>query len=62
MFSLEKKRLQRDLVVAFQYLDGAFEKKGRYFIQADGNRTRGNSFRLKEERFRLLGKNSLPRG
>ena len=53
LFSLEKRRLQ-DLIVAFQYLKGAYKKDGdRLFSMACCNRTRGNGFKLKEGRFRL---------
>ena len=45
MLSLEKRRLQGDLIVAFQYLKGAH-------IQ-DSDRTRGNGFKLRQGRFRL---------
>ena len=39
---------------AFQYLKGAYEQEGdQLFTQADSDRTRGNGFKLKEERFRL---------
>ena len=54
VFSLEKRRLQGDLLVAFQYLKGATEKLGRVlFIRGCRDRTRGNCFKLKEGRFRL---------
>ncbi|KAK4817892.1 LOW QUALITY PROTEIN: hypothetical protein QYF61_002061 [Mycteria americana] len=45
LFSLEKRRLRADLTAAFQYLKGAYK--------ACSDRTRGNSFKLKEGRLRL---------
>ncbi|GAB0190638.1 hypothetical protein GRJ2_001529100 [Grus japonensis] len=52
LFSLEKKRLWGDLIVAYQYLKGAYKKDGdRLFSRACCDRT--TSFKLKEGRFRL---------
>jgi len=46
LFSLEKRRLQGHLFVAFQYL------KRDYKHEVDSDRTRENGFKLKEGRFR----------
>ncbi|KAK4818245.1 hypothetical protein QYF61_009420 [Mycteria americana] len=54
LFSLVKRRLQGHLIVAFQYLKGAYKKDGdRLFSRACCDRTKGNGFKLKEGRFRL---------
>ncbi|GAB0183768.1 mitochondrial enolase superfamily member 1 [Grus japonensis] len=54
LFSLEKTRLQGDLIVAFWYLKGAYRKDGEgLFIRECSDRTRGNGFKLKEGQFRL---------
>ncbi|GAB0191117.1 mitochondrial enolase superfamily member 1 [Grus japonensis] len=54
LFSLEKRRLWGGLIVAFQYLKGAYRKDGEgLFIREHSDRTRANGFKLKEGRFRL---------
>ena len=50
LFSLKK----TILMVAFQYLKGAYRKAGKgSFIRACSNRTRGSGSKLEEGRFRL---------
>lgn len=53
MFSLEQRRPWGDLTVAFQYTKETYNKDGeRLFTRAHSDRTRGNCFKLKEDRFR----------
>ena len=49
LFCLEKRRLQRDLVEAFQCLKGKYRKGGdRLFSWVSCDRTKGNGFKLGE--------------
>ena len=53
LFSPEKRWLQGDLIVAFEYLKGSYKKGDRLFSRVCGNRTQRNGFKLKEGKFRL---------
>jgi len=54
LFSLDKRRLWGDLIVALQYLKGAYKKgKDKLFSSACCNGARGDGFKLKESGFRL---------
>ncbi|KAJ7404005.1 hypothetical protein WISP_147679 [Willisornis vidua] len=49
--SLEKRKLQSDVIAAFQSLKGTYREDGARPFRSD--RTRGNGFKLKAIRFRL---------
>ena len=54
LFSLEKRRLQGDLTVAFQYLKGAYKQEGEWlFTRVDSDRKRGNGLKLSQGRVKL---------
>ena len=53
IFSVEKRRLQGDLVVAFQYLKGAHKQEGKQlFTRVDSDMTWENGFKLRQGRFK----------
>ena len=54
LFSLEKRRLQGDLLAAFRYLKRVYKEEGsQLFERVDNGRTRGNGLKLREGRFKL---------
>ena len=54
LFNQEKRRLQGNLIVTFQYLKRAYKQEGnQLFIWVDSDSTKGSVFKLMEGRFRL---------
>ena len=54
LFSLKKRRLWGDLIVAFQYLNGAYKQEvEQLFRKVDNDRTRGSGLKLRQGKFRL---------
>ena len=40
--------------MSFQYLKGVYKQEGeQLFVRMDGDRTKGNGFKLRQQRFRL---------
>jgi len=64
LFRVEKRRLQGNLTVAFQYLQRAYKKDGdKLFSSTCCHRTRGKGFKLNKGGYRLdIRKTFLPRG
>ena len=54
LFGLKKRRHEEGLIVVFQYLEGAYKQEGQQlFTRVDSDRTRGNSFKLRQGKFSL---------
>jgi len=55
LFSLEKRKHQGDLTAAFHYIMGPYKQEGDHLLtQSDSNSTRGNGFKPKEGRFKIV--------
>jgi len=58
LFSLENRRVQGDLMAAFQYVKGVYRKDGsRLFNRASCDMMRDNGFKLEKSIFRLYIRN-----
>ena len=54
LFSLDKRRLQGDLIATFQHLKEAYKQDGEQFLTwSDCDGTRRNGFKIKEGKVRL---------
>jgi len=48
LFSVEKRSLRGDLIVAFQYLEGVYKQEGEWlFALVHSDRARANGFKLR---------------
>ena len=54
LFSMEKRKLWGDLIMAFHYISEGYEEEGnRLFSRDCCDRTKGNGFKLEQGSFRL---------